>query len=74
MKNKYATQYALDTTIRKENTNNVNSKYKFTCTFAKLKLGGVFKSVSARAVQHSMGTFAAQLTCLRKVCGHVIVW
>jgi hypothetical protein len=26
MKNKYATQYALDTTIRKENTNNVNSK------------------------------------------------
>ena len=26
MNNKYATQYALDTTIRKENTNNVNSK------------------------------------------------
>jgi hypothetical protein len=26
MKNEYATQYALDTTIRKENTNNVNSK------------------------------------------------
>ena len=26
MKNKYATQYALDTTIHKENTNNVNSK------------------------------------------------
>ena len=26
MKNKYATQHALDTTIRKENTNNVNSK------------------------------------------------
>jgi hypothetical protein len=25
MNNKYATQYALDTTIRKENTNNVNS-------------------------------------------------
>ena len=24
--NKYATQYALDTTIRKENTNNGNSK------------------------------------------------
>jgi hypothetical protein len=43
MKNKYATQYALDTTMRKENTNNVNSK-------AKLKFGGVFKSVSARAV------------------------
>jgi len=26
MKNEYATQYALDTTIRKENKNNVNSK------------------------------------------------
>ena len=26
MNNKYGTQYALDTTIRKENTNNVNSK------------------------------------------------
>ena len=22
---------------------------------------------------HSMGTYAAQLTCLRKVCGHVTV-
>ena len=26
MNNEYATQYALDNTIRKENTNNVNSK------------------------------------------------
>jgi hypothetical protein len=41
--------------------------------YSLLKLGGVFKSVSARAVQHSMGTFAVQLTCLRKVCGHVTV-
>jgi hypothetical protein len=29
----------------------VTGFYKFTCTFAKLKFGGIFKSVSARAVQ-----------------------
>jgi hypothetical protein len=67
-----------EASLKKSGFSLLNSARKQWCQClrninAKLKLGGVFKSVSARAVQHSMGTFAAQLTCLRKVCGHVTV-
>ena len=65
MNNKYGTQYALDTTIRKENTNNVNRSNvsitsidgkNFTSSENLLGGGGVIFSVhSSREVDAGFG-------------------
>ena len=69
MKNKYATQYALDTTIRKENTNNVIvSNVSITSidgkniTSSENLLGGVILSVhSSREVDAGFGCWWSQI-------------
>jgi hypothetical protein len=69
MKNKYATQYALDTTIRKENTNNVIvSNVSITSidgkniTSSENLLGGVIIGVhSSREVDAGFGCWWSQI-------------